>query len=210
MNEFSRIADGFSRVAGRLTLNPTAGERLEVCIKEALVQAKAVNEIVTIVNFNGVDIDITPTTTEQQALEYFHNTLEQRHQLWLNSPEGREAVAKREQEIKHYQNEVDRLISRLPIIARNLDTLIDWLVEFSHVADDIGVRYNHHDVAHVLKTFGYQENAHCTEDKEEVKGWDRKTMGEYIVGQAINCLLRGLPPHPNLTPKFAEEYNATT
>ncbi len=51
-----------------------------------------------------------------------------------------------------------------------------------------------------LEAIGYKNNAHVGRTE-----WTRQTIGEYIVGQAINCLRHGLPPH-QVTRKFAEDF----
>ena len=89
----------------------------------------------------------------------------------------------------------------------SLHLLIPWLVDFSKAADNIDVVFDKQALVEKLESFGYVANMHVIHDenKDAADNWDRKTLGEYIVGQAINCLKHKMPPHPVIE-KFAKEF----
>ena len=86
-----------------------------------------------------------------------------------------------------------------------LEKIIDWLDEFTPLSDDIGVtsEFNPFDISNQLTRAGFNENEGVGEDP----GWfnTRQRMGRYIIGQVINCLNKGMPPHP-ITTTFIEKY----
>jgi hypothetical protein len=83
-----------------------------------------------------------------------------------------------------------------------LDATVDWLDEYIALADDIGVNPHLKKVKSALEKAGYV-NKEFT-GKAFVRD-DKRIMGRYIVGQAINCMTNGMPPHPVLG-RFAQEY----
>lgn len=91
----------------------------------------------------------------------------------------------------------------LPNAIQSLPKTVRWLSRFSEWADYIGVNYNQQEVIATLES-KYQDGAHVGRPKEDFQA-DPQVMGEYIVGQAINCLKSGMPPHP-VTQRFAKEY----
>lgn len=97
-------------------------------------------------------------------------------------------------------------MARLPEVVGDQDALIDWLVDYSGVADFTYVTKDYPTVIAALKAAGYSDNAHVGCPKEDFE--DPQIMAEYIVGQAINCMEQRWSPHPGLTERFAEEYKA--
>ncbi len=81
------------------------------------------------------------------------------------------------------------------------------LRELTEKADDCGVKFSTSALADSLEAAGYKENENVTDDPDWLNTKDR--LGRYIIGQIINCLRSGMPPHP-VALKFISEYEALT
>lgn len=187
------------------------GSSIDWCVQECVAKARSSGENVTLLNFNGVDVICTPTTTVEEALKSWRDGMDRNAETWRNSPEGKRAAQEAEERAINAQRQVDRLLAQLEDFgdAVATDILITWLAEFSEHADHIAVKYDRNGLIAKLESFGYKANAHVAKtekEKKAVKNWKRQTMAEYIIGQAISCMKSGMSPHPNLTPRFAQEY----
>ncbi len=194
----------FRQTDNGLVFNPWAGSDITDCIQHALKRAKRDKTNVTILNFNGIDVTVTPTSDPDAVYAVWRGELDRRADEYRNSPEGRRSAQEAEERKQHCQREVDRLLANVP---QELDQLVPWLAEFSDVGDHVGVVYDQDALIATLLSYGYAPNAHVTKDKKAVKHWTKQQHGEYIVGQALSCLQHGMPPHP-ITQNFAEEYLA--
>jgi hypothetical protein len=97
----------------------------------------------------------------------------------------------------------------------NLDHLIGWLHSFAHHANAASVDF---DAAAGLRRGGLEWICLLFESKGYRDGdgvgqdpdWfcTRARLGRYIIGQAINCMRKGLPPHPGATERFCSQYFA--
>lgn len=93
-------------------------------------------------------------------------------------------------ETEKYQKKMDMLFEYIP---SGTDSLVDWLLEFVETANYGGtlgaVVYDSEALIAKLKSFAYEANAHVGETQ-----WNRRKVGEYIVGQVISCLERNFLP----------------
>lgn len=154
--------------------------------------------------FNDVVLVATRKTSVDSLLWSFDLVMHQHRQAYRNSRRGREAAARRSRVLQSAQQVVDHLLNTLDASIQNgLSDTVLWLSRFSDVADDCDLRYSKEEIRQKLLGAGYIENQHvgCNQEDFDV----REILGQYIVGQAINCLGHGLPPHP-ITSKFAAKY----
>lgn len=157
--------------------------------------------------FNGVDLVVSEGFCHLDQLRVaYREGLEEIHRKWAESPEGMAADREYEAECEAAIALHAECMARLPNEVRDQDALVDWLVEYSNVADLTYVAKDYPAVLAALKAAGYSGNAHVGRPKEDFE--DPQVMAEYIVGQAISCMGSGMPPHPGLTEKFAEKYRA--
>ena len=174
--------------------DPGAGTHINRACAEACEIAKETGEDVSF-DFNEIILTATPETDAVSLAKEYARLSEERRQAYLESPQGKVAAEKRAAEIVEKIGKVDALVSALPEILQNGDmgNLIGWLESFTLPADDIAVKIDHARLAGMLEGAGYVENDGCGNPPEWFS--TRERMGRYIVGQAIACLRRGLPPH---------------
>lgn len=191
--------------ADTINYNPPLGEYISTTINKIVALANQEMKCV-VTTFNEIDLVAHPFTTTEQALEkYFTEEQQRRQEEYYASKEYKDKEVKRQKEIKEAQDIIDTYISNLNEVLESKDTekVIDWLKVFTDPADRSGTYCN---FSFVTKTFidaGYKANAFVGEGAllETHKEW----MGLYIIGQAIDCMQKGMPPHPIIY-KFIEQY----
>lgn len=182
---------------------PSGGERIEHACHEATRLARQHNALCRF-DFNDVRLIAAPKKSPGTLLWEWEWTNKRERSAYRNSAKGREDARRRAAEIVSRQAKVTFLINDLPnACSAGLDKVMFWLSAFTEVADDIGVTWDHAYVKALLEGAGYKENAHVGRKPHEFTA--RQIMGEYIVGQAINCMGIGMPPHP-VTLGFVEKY----
>lgn len=185
------------------------GSSIDWCLKECEAKARSSGETVTLLNFNGVDVVVTPTTTAEEAEEAWRAGMAANAEKYRNSPEGKKSAQEAKERAENAQLNVNRLLTQLDgYVDPSTSQIVAWVAEFSEHADHIAVKYSKTDLIAKLEGFGYVAGAHVAKtapEKRAAKNWKRQTMGEYIIGQAISCLKSGMPPHPVMQ-KFAEDY----
>lgn len=183
---------------------PDSGTHIEHACKEATALAIKAGHVIPF-KFNDIALTASPQTSWKKLAEKFHSDCEKRRTEYEQSPEGIEAAENRKSEIAIKQQTVSNLIATLPTTLKegSLDDVIDWLKRFTNPSDDIGVRFDKQKVSEIFEFHGYMEN----EGVGEKPDWfnTRERMGRYIIGQAINCLKSGMPPH-GITLSFIEKY----
>lgn len=198
-----------------MTYEPSAGTRIEHACDEAVKLAKRSGATVRF-KFNDVELKATPDLKPDEIVDDWRRESARLSEEYRNSPEGRAEAARRAAEIVSKQDAVTAAIRSLPGLVENnnMDHLMGWLHSFVEHADDIGVDMNaaanlngggHEWIAILFESKGYKENHHVGQSPEWFN--TRERMGQYIIGQAINCLRRGMPPHP-ITQSFVAKYYA--
>ena len=186
--------------------DPSPGTSIEVAAAEAIAQAKKQRCPVRF-NFNGVKLVATAKKSPTTIVWEFHQILAQMSDKYRHSKKGIAADAKRDKEVADSQRQINLAFNALPELLLQpepdrLGAVLHWLCDNQSAMDDIGIHFSHTDLVTLLERAGYQNNAQVGRRPET---FTRQAMGEYIVGQAINCLKSGLGPH-QITHKFAEEY----
>lgn len=181
------------------TYRPTLGSRIAHACKELAAMAQASGESVEM-NVNDILVVAGPSDSASELESRWHTQREIRYQEWRNSPEGVVSAIERQREIRRKQAVVDRLISEE--IPFGWIPLLKWAEELTESADDIDVRF---DPAALAKKLGtrFEENFGVGNNADWFSTPDR--FGGYIMGQIINCLKSGMPPHP-VTLIFIERF----
>lgn len=179
-----------------------AGDHIHDVFKKALRMAWRKNRIIKF-EFNEYKFTIRKRLSERHLRKQWEHMLDASSLRWRNSKEGREYFAEREAEVIKNQSEIDKLMSNL-VSATNLDEILNWFELFVPLADDIRIRYNGAEIVKFLTKAGYSENYGVGERKHFFE--NKENLGRYIIGQCINCMNRGMPPHP-ICVKFIKDYN---
>jgi hypothetical protein len=184
-----------------VTYNPLPGTDIADACRVAVHLAGAEGRPVAF-RFNGVDMLASPGESPWTVAGRWHDETERRAEAYRSSPEGQRAAAEAEGRRRHAQRRTDNLMARLPGVTRDLGALVRWCVELSRAADHVGVQWGRDAAVAAIEAAGYREDAHVG---RHPRGFaDRQVMGEYLVGQSLSCMRKGMPPHP-IIDKFARE-----
>lgn len=192
-----------------ITYDPMPGSTITDCIAECIAMANKAGLSVQLRQFNGVDLNVAPGATADACYDEWEIVFNNNAKLYRNSPECQKAAADSQRRADNARREVRRLLGTFDESSRSLDTLVGWAKDFSVHADNNAVVFDKDALADMLENLGYRNNMHVAKEGEIRPKWMKKIMGEYIIGQVINCLRNGMPPHP-IEAKFADEYAAMT
>lgn len=176
-----------------------------VCAEAAALSVKSGGEVHF--KFNDVALIASPERSASQLSADYNEICRIRAEEYRNSPEGIAAAARRRYEILSKQQEVDALIRQLPTALKHgLDEAVKWIKDFTNLADDIAVKFDKAGLALSFRTYGYKTNEHVGEPKEWFN--TRERIGRSLIGQVMNCLESGMPPHPRAL-HFCDKYFKT-
>lgn len=186
------------------TYEPMIGEDIRQSCEATISLAQANSEPVTFTH-NGVTVTANPDSTAEGLYQQWRAEMDRQAEEYRRSPEGIRQAEEAKARLVSDQGIVDSLIDRLPDVlhSRNLDNLMSWCKNFTNPADHTGVTFEHQYVFNLLMGAGYIENAHVGKAPEFFD--NRQVMGEWIVGQVIDCLSKGMGPHP-ITQMFVDKY----
>lgn len=187
-----------------ITLETTAGQHISATCKEAVDLAKSSGENVKFI-FNGVTLVCTPNTYAKDLEKTFNIKLEENCKAYLASPEGIAQKREADFRLKESQAQTDSLMIQLPVVInKSQEALITWLAKLSDCGDHVSVTFNKDRVIKIIEDSGYRRNAFTGLSPESYL--QKNIFGSYIIGQALDCLYRGMPPHP-IIQKFAKDFN---
>lgn len=187
-----------------LEYSPSAGTHIGFACKEAV--AMAMNQKAEVkFSFNGIALEATPESSPPALESEWSAKQEQAAKDYRESPQGIAAAKKRTADIIRKQRSLNTSLEVLADIIADNDKLMIWLKGVAEDADDIGVTLPKERMIEQLEAAGFVENEHVGEKPEWFNS--RPRMAHYIVGQALNCLRRGMGPHP-VTGSFVERYFA--
>lgn len=135
-------------------------------------------------------------------------------EAYYASDEYKQSVIEREAERVKAQDEVNRLLIELPkaFESKKAESVLDWLAQFTPLADNGGVYFSIPGLANDLKGAGYVSGAWSSKENGPQMAAARAAIAaskqaeaEYIIGQAISCLDAGMPPHSVLN-TFVDRY----
>lgn len=202
-----------------LVIVPLAGSHISQACRDALDLAGKSKREVSF-SFNGIQMFVPPKRriTVEGLVKRFNYACRGQAERWRNSAEGLTFARERAEAIARKQEAVTAAIAVLPGLlamesAQRMDAVVGWLASLVEDADDVGIDWDRAAgvrggmewVAVLLESAGFRESDLVGEPEDSFTS--RERMGRYIVGQAINCLRIGLPPHP-ITTKFAGKYFA--
>lgn len=142
--------------------------------------------------------------TADQVVEMYDRTSAKRHEEWKASPAGIAYALEEDQRRLEHQTNHDRLMSQLIDVAGDEERLMSWLSAYSDAADHVGVENKDFQLVwSILEVHGYVNNDCVGFDKSEFE--NPRVMARWIAGQAINCMQKGMSPHP-MTAQFVEKY----
>lgn len=177
------------------------GETIEHACKAAVAQAIEHQSDVRF-DFNETEMLATPQSDPEKMAKDFMDECYRSREEYKASPEGIAAEDKRIQKVRKHQVAIIEIIAEACECA-SMDDWMQWLKQFATSADYVGVVFDHKRVIQILEQSGFKNDCHVGQKP----GWfnTRQRMGEYIAGQAINCLKNGMPPHP-VTLTFVDKY----
>lgn len=177
------------------------GVHIDTCCTDAITLACKLRRRV-IFDFNGIKIKVVQSSTSTDLVK-FYQTEQARHQeAYLKSDEYKQVQVAQEANRLSLQKKVDELMLELKSLVITDDTAVKWVGDFADVNDHCGIKYDKGEIISILKEAGYRANA-------AVGNMDCKVIpylaAAYIVGQAMDCLYKGMPIHPILA-KFRDDY----
>lgn len=145
-------------------------------------------------SFNDETIVAEPNDSADGLVSRFHTASEMRAQQWRNSAAGVAEAQRRSEDIARKQSAIDTLLKNWPVVQPlGWSVVMSWAEALTENADDIGVKLDHRALAATLEASGYEENSGVGQKPEWFNTPER--LGGYIMGQVINCLKSGMPPH---------------
>ena len=186
-----------------IKFDPSPGTTIYNACEVAADMAKRANQRVQF-QFNDVWLLATPDMSATALVEQWSRDLEERRQARENSPEGQAQARRDRDDVAEKQTAVDALIAALPdaLATFDIDSAMGWVEAFTGPSDRVGVHFNNAAIVSKFEEAGYRTNAHVGVEPDR---FTRRMTGEYTIGQVMNCLERGMPPHP-ICLKFCREY----
>jgi len=175
------------------TYKPLAGESIQRACKIATAMAKTGQEDVEF-TFNGIRVVAAANYAEEDLVACWERELNERRETYEASPEYRAEQKKREQDIADKNFVVNQTVNNIGRVIQNQEELMIALRRIVDFGDDIDIAYDKKSLAAQLKTAGYETHMKTGQPKEFYN--DKKNMGDYIVGQILDFLDRGMSPHP--------------
>jgi hypothetical protein len=186
-------------LAGTLTYEVTAGSHISRVVDEMIDLSKEYN-IDVVSTFNGIALSVNPDSSACKVLKDWDTEMNRRAEEYAKSKEGKQAKQERENKRIEHQKKVDELQAELYNVV-NTDKILDWCSQLAEHGDYVGVWFDKPRIIEKLERAGYTENAYVG-----YKGEFGKYISlMYIVGQVINCLRKGMPPH-QVTISFVREW----
>lgn len=186
-----------------LTIEPLAGSHIDDVINQAISMAKD-NAAPVKFTFNGVQMHIDGPNTIDEARQQFDAKIAKSAEDYRNSPAGKAAAAEAALRLADLQGRHDALMMTLPEkFTSHLDA-INWLMEYQSPADHLGVvGKSFGTVLSVLSASGYVANDCVGLPQAAYKEPD--TLAKYVVGQAMDNMESGMPPH-QMVHRFGADY----
>lgn len=199
-----KAEDASKQMERPLVFNPLCGTHIDSACQEAVALAISKNREVAF-KFNDVELSATKWSNPETIAKAYDAITERRRAEYWASPEGIASAKARKEAVEGKQRAVDGLLRELPTVLKTgkLDKAMKWLQSFQPPSDDVDVKFNHTGIVSTFMMFGYAENENVGHPSEWFN--TRERMGRYVIGQAINCLKHGMPPHGR-TLHFCKEY----
>lgn len=189
-----------------IAYEPSPGIHIREACKEAASKAINNNSEVEF-EFNGIKVRATPQSSPASLEADWDAQMESSRKAYKESPEYAEAQERRAEAVKSSQNVVNCFMDGIEQVLAtcSTDSLLKYVVPFVEAADHVAVTFDQAKLADMLEHYGYKDGMHVGKPQEAFN--DKEMMAQYIMGQVVSCLRRGMPPHP-ITNSFIEKYFA--
>lgn len=185
-------------------LETLPGDYLPTVIRTALARANERGGPVRF-TFNEATVDVLPGQSAAAIESAIHAKWEAEAEAHRASPAGQKAAADAAVRVAELQKAHDGLMAELPAAFTSDASTIDWLERYSDPGDDTRVTGRDFGrVADALERAGYRAGAACGLEKYAYE--DPRILARWLIGQALDQLRSGMPPHPGMMGNFASEY----
>ena len=179
-----------------ITLKLRANVYLEDAVQNAIKLAREKRCLVRF-NFSGVSLFATPKKSPVTIEWEYNHISSQKADARCMSAEYREKYGRGTDDLKAKQLALDDcLVNVLGVLDSGLDDVMVWLSDFIPLSQDGRLVYGRRNLAEAFERHGYKQNEFIDGAKDFYLV--KENLGRYIVGQVIDCLKRGFPPHPRL------------
>lgn len=180
-----------------------AGQHINNAISTAI--ALSIKNIDTVLFcFNGIEVTVTPDDVVDDVFARWEAGRAAASDAWRKSPVGIASAKRSAEHLAQCQSDHDRLMEMLPTVVHDEAALMQWCQDFSMAADHIGVVGQNFPRAVVLMhDAGWRRGAHVGKPKSDFE--NPKILAEWVIGQAMECMNRRLPPH-GITEEFVTQY----
>lgn len=186
------------------TYRGTPGEHISSAAATACDMASDTAATVYL-EFNDVRVPVRPDHTPDDVVAIWQRGMDEAAEAYRTSPAGQKAAAEAEGRRIQAQADHDAAMATLPETFVDARAAISWLKTFGGPADHVGILGADFDrVADVLERSGWSDGE--ASGRPEADYAEADLLGRWIIGQAINMLRRGNPPHPMLTHTFSTRF----
>lgn len=184
------------------------GDYLPDVIARALARATESGAPVRF-TFNDATVDVLPGQSADVTQQAIQAQWDAQAVAYRASPEGQKARAEAAVRLVALQAKHDRLMATLPATFASDRAAIEWLEEYSDPADDTRVAGRDFAcVVRVLEASGYKVADALGLDQTAYQ--KPRILARYLVGQALDQMRGGMPPHPGMMARFAADYRRIT
>lgn len=153
--------------------------------------------------FNGTPLTVNPGEDPDFAVARWNTDFEAKQKTWRESPEGVAAKERSDRELAYAHGVMADVLSLLPFKwFESHRHAMQWLAMYAPAADHIDVDAEFSRVTKVLLASGYVQNDRVGLPQDAYRDGD--TMARWVAGQALECMAKGMPPHP-ITADFAKK-----
>lgn len=153
--------------------------------------------------FNDIELHAAAGDAPEGVISFYNEECERRSKAYRDSPVGKAAALKSDQECAALQAKHDRLMARLSSLDWSNDgAVLDWLCAMQEPSDRVGVIIKRNTIVSAFESHGFKANENCGPDYRD---GDRANMFRYLVGQGIAGLKEGPAIHAILH-KFVGEW----
>lgn len=154
-------------------------------------------------SFNGIPIVVTSADSVGDVCNRYSKACDDASTAYRKTDKYKREAAKQAERDDRDQATINELHKSMAKDFKTQADTIRWLAKFTEVADNNRIVSVVSAVLMALSDAGYKRNDCVGLDKAQYTNPD--TMGRWIIGQAMECMSKGLPPHSILL-KFAGEY----
>lgn len=154
-------------------------------------------------DFNGVHVVVNPGDNPDDVLRIWSDTMDANAAAYRASPAGIKAAQEAAEWLTRLQALHDELMAKLPGVVTDESALVQWCEDFSRT-DHIGIKgRNYPGAIALMEAAGWRCNDMV--GNYEAVYRQPEAMARWLIGQAMDCMARDLPPH-GIMEKFAAEY----